>query len=191
MPLPDSGDRTELHLRRIEMRGYRRSDGFYEVDGRVVDTKTYAVHFESAHPRQAGEPIHDMWVRLVVDDNLLVKDIVAVTDSSPFDACPEAVDAMRSIVGERIKAGWSAMVKERLGGARGCTHLMELLIPMATAAYQTLSTVRLARPDILDRTGRPVKIDSCHAYASDGDIVKRRWPAFHAAKPNAVEGGSR
>ena len=53
---------------------------------------------------------------------------------------------MRVIVGERIRGGWSMMVKAKLGGAAGCTHLMELLIPMATAAYQTLSSVRLARP---------------------------------------------
>ncbi|MCC6867207.1 MAG: DUF2889 domain-containing protein [Burkholderiales bacterium] len=41
MPLPASPHRTELHLRRIEMRGYRRDDGFYEIDGRVTDTKTH------------------------------------------------------------------------------------------------------------------------------------------------------
>lgn len=39
MPLPDSPHRTEVHLRRIEMRGYRRDDGMYEIDGRVTDIK--------------------------------------------------------------------------------------------------------------------------------------------------------
>ena len=26
---------------------------------------------------------------------------------------------------------------------------------------------------------RPGLVDSCHAYASDGPIVLRRWPQFH------------
>ena len=178
MPLPDSPHRTELHLRRIEMRGFRRDDGLYEIDGRVVDTKNTAVKLDGRE-RAAGDAIHDMWVRLVVDEHLVVRDVVAVTDASPYAACPEAVTAMRVIVGERIRAGWSMIVKEKLGGAAGCTHLMELLIPMATAAYQSLSGVRLARPDMLDRDGRPVKIDSCYAYASQREIVKLRWPQYY------------
>lgn len=177
MPLPDSPHRTELHLRRIEMRGFRRDDGLYEIDGRVVDTKNTAVTIDGRE-RAAGDAIHDMWVRLVVDEHLVVRDVVAVTDASPYAVCPEATASMRAIVGERIRGGWSLMVKAKLGGAAGCTHLMELLIPMATAAYQTLSSVRLARPDVLDRSGRPVKIDSCYAYASHRDLVKQRWPQF-------------
>jgi hypothetical protein len=178
MPLPDSTNRTELHLRCIEMRGYRRDDGLYEIDGRVTDTKTEALRtWTGGVP--AGTPIHDMWVRLVVDEDLLVHDVVAVTDSSPHMVCREAVEPMRAIVGERIKAGWTNMVKAKLGGAKGCTHLMELLIPLATAAYQTIATVRLARPDVVDATGKPVKIDSCYAYSGDREIVRTRWPAHY------------
>jgi len=179
VPLPESPPRTEIHLRRIEMRGYRRDDGLYEIDGRVTDTKSHPLLLEERGEIPPGEPVHDMWVRLVVDEDLLVHDVVAVSDATPYRVCREAVDAMRAIVGERIKAGWSAMVKERLGGRAGCTHLMELLMPLGTAAYQTLSALRIARPDVLDRSGRPVKIDSCYAFASEREVVARRWPAFH------------
>lgn len=86
---------------------------------------------------------------------------------------------MRAIVGERIRAGWSMMVKAKLGSAIGCTHLMELLIPMATAAYQTLSDVRLAAPDVLNSKGRPVKIDSCYAFGRQRELVRKRWPEFY------------
>ena len=40
MPLPPSVPREELHLRRIELRGYRRQDGRYDIEARMVDTKT-------------------------------------------------------------------------------------------------------------------------------------------------------
>lgn len=99
---------------------------------------------------------------------------------------------MRAIVGERIRAGWSMMVKAKLGSAIGCTHLMELLIPMATAAYQTLSDVRLAAPDVLNSKGRPVKIDSCYAFGRQRELVRKRWPEFYepiVSQPSPAGGG--
>lgn len=177
MPLPAARDRTLLHLRRIEIRGYRRDDGLYEIDGRVTDTKTHDLLTAEGRRIPAQAPVHDMWLRLVVDDTLLVRDVVAVSDATPFTLCREAVAPMRGIIGERIRHGWTAMVKARLGGAAGCTHLMELLLPMATAAYQTLSELRAARPEPVDAAGRPRRIDSCYAYAAHRDVVRRHWPA--------------
>lgn len=179
MPLPDSPNRRELHHRSIEMRGYRRDDGLFEIDGRVTDVKTEATNrMDGGREFLPGMPIHDMWVRLVVDENLVVKDLIAVTDASPYDVCRDAVVPMQAIVGERIKAGWSNMVKSKLGGSKGCTHLMEILIPLATAAYQTLTSTRLKKPDAVDASGRPLKVDSCFAYAKDGAIVARIWPRW-------------
>jgi hypothetical protein len=34
-------EREELHFRRIDMRGYRRSDGLFEVEGRVTDRRLH------------------------------------------------------------------------------------------------------------------------------------------------------
>lgn len=189
MPLPPSSPRTELHHRRIDMRGYRRDDGLYDIEGRVTDTKKTHVEIAGVKTWEPGQHIHDMWVRLVVDDTLLVHDVVAVSDTTPYPVCREATDAMKRMVGERIAPGWSMTVKSRLGGAKGCTHLMELLIPLATAAFQTIAEIRLARPDPLSSTGRPLKIDSCYAFAANREIVKRRWPAFH--RPDAPVGTER
>jgi hypothetical protein len=186
MPLPDSPNRVELHHRSIEMRGYRRDDGLYEIDGRVTDVKTERTRrIDGGREFQPGTPIHDMWVRLVVDADLVVRDIVAVTDASPYEVCREAVAPMRAIVGERIAGGWSLRVKAKLGGAQGCTHLMEILIPLATAAYQTLTSLRLSRPPTVDAAGRPHKIDSCYAYARNREIVHKVWPRFYDPTPAA------
>ena len=187
MPLPDSPNRTELHHRRIEMRGYRRDDGLYEIDGRVTDVKTERTRrMDGGREFPPGTPIHDRWVRLVIDEDLLVHDIVAVTDASPYDICREAVAPMRAIVGERIKAGWSTMVKSKLGGAQGCTHLMEILVPLATAAYQTLTSRRLSEPPAVDADGRPRKVDSCYAYGRSREVVQKIWPKFYEPTATAA-----
>jgi hypothetical protein len=60
---------------------------------------------------------------------------------------------------------------------------MELLMPLATAAFQSLSVPRAGRPEPVDAAGRPKKIDSCYAYAAERDVVLQRWPQFHRPGP--------
>jgi hypothetical protein len=182
MPLRPSVPRNELHLRRIELRGYRRHDGLYDIEARMVDTKTNEIKLADGTLLPPGEALHDMSVRMVVNEALTVIDIVASTDASPFGICGEATDTLQTMKGLRIAHGWSQAVRERLSGRKGCTHLTELLGPLATVAFQTLSRIRLAKPMPVDANGRPLKIDSCYAYASDREVVKRLWPMHYDAK---------
>ncbi len=130
MPLPLSAERELLHIRKIDLRGYRRTDGLYDIEGRVTDTKEHPFRRPATDEDvPPGTPLHDMWIRLVVDEDLVIHDIVAVTDASPHAVCPEATATLKQIKGARIGAGWTRFVKERLGGRRSCTHLMELLMP--------------------------------------------------------------
>ena len=183
MPSPADAavTREELHFRRIDMRGYRRSDGLFEVEGRVTDRKPYDFMPFSGGGRDvpAHEPIHDMGVRVVYDSQLRVRDVSTFTNAAPYGHCPEGGRALQSLKGLRMISGWSKEVKSRLGGARSCTHLMELLIPMATTAFQSLSVLRLNQDDKVDITGRPIKIDSCYAYGAQRELVRRRWPEFY------------
>lgn len=182
MPLAPSTERELVHSRNIEMRGYRRRDGLYDVEAHLVDTKTTSfLRGDDPQPTLAGMPLHDMWVRITVDEALRVTDVSAATDASPYGLCRGAAASLQAIVGEQVRPGWSMMVKSRLAGARSCTHLMELLIPLATVAFQTLSQLRATRAERVDASGRPRRIDSCYAYASNRSVVARRWPAFHIA----------
>jgi hypothetical protein len=180
VPLPPSVPREEVHCRRIEMRGYRRTDGMYDIEGRLVDTKSHPFQLDGAPVVVApGAHHHDMWVRIVVDEEFTVREVHAVSDATPYAARGDAPATLQALVGARIARGWSATVKERLGGARSCTHLMEMMIPLATAAWQSMISVRRAKPEALDANGRPVKIDSCYAYASDREMVRLRWPGHY------------
>ena len=82
--------------------------------------------------------------------------------------------------GLRIGPGFHREVHRLVGGVKGCTHLVELLRPLATAAFQTLVAKRRTRET--DRGAppkRPMFIGTCHAHATDSPEVKRRWPAFY------------
>lgn len=179
MPLPPSVPRDALHLRHVELHGYRRHDGLYDIEARMIDSKTSEIRLLDGRLLPGGEALHDMSVRMVVDDALTVVDIVASTDASPFGICTEATETLQTMKGLRIAHGWSQAVRERLSGRQSCTHLAELLGPLATVAFQTLAQVRLAKPAAVDATGRPLKIDTCYAYASDREVVKRLWPEHY------------
>ena len=185
MPLPTSGSRREIHHRQLEMRGYQREDGLFEIEGCVTDAKTYDFQPEGGREVPAGKPLHQMWVRLVVDDELLVHDAMAVTDANPYTACPDAAAAVAGLKGLRIASGWAKAVNELMGGVKGCTHIREMLMPLASAAFQTTTSARMAKPIKLDAAGRPTKLNSCHAYAVDGPLVLKRFPEFHASKAGA------
>jgi hypothetical protein len=177
MPLPTSVSRQDVHHRRIEMRGYLRSDGLYDIEGRITDIKADDFTPSDGRPIAAGTALHDMWVRLVVDDELLIHEAFSVTDASPHPICPDAAPDVAALRGLRISSGWKAGVTERLGGAKGCTHVRELLNAMATGAYQTLTALRQNRKIVsLGRDGRPAKLNSCYAYGTSRALVKKKWP---------------
>lgn len=178
-----------MHHRRVDCRGYLRDDGLWDIEGHLVDTKPFDMpNTDRPGGRiQAGESLHEMWIRLTVDTDLLVHAVEAKTDFSPYNVCGDITRNFQALVGARIAAGWTQKTRELLGGVRGCTHLVELLGPVATTAFQTVYASRARRDGEVGRSGKPPLMDTCHAYRSDGPIVKAKWPA-HYTRPGDKEG---
>lgn len=169
MPLSPPADRTHLHTREIECRGYARGDGLFDIEARIVDSKRYAHENGWRGELQPGEPVHHMEVRITVDGRLVIHGAEAATIASPFRICPEAAPNLARIAGIRIGPGWMKEVKARYGGAHGCTHILELLGQMATTAYQTIFAwkehqARAAGADDAELARRGPRVDSCYAY---------------------------
>jgi hypothetical protein len=181
MPLSAPAERERLHDRRYEFQGFRRKDGLWDIEGRMVDTKTYDFANSARGTIHAGTPLHDMVIRLTLDEHFVVRDIEAATQASPFAICPAITEGFQVVKGLKMGAGWRRQLKERLGGVKGCTHHVEMLGAMATVAYQTMW--KYVSKEMSERGSgahrRPGFIDSCHAFASDGEIVRRQWPEFY------------
>ena len=67
----------------------------------------------------------------------------------------------------------------RLGGVKGCTHLVELLGPLATTAFQATGRAREAHYAKRPVTKPPYQLNSCHVYDDSSDAVLERWPQFY------------
>lgn len=184
MPLSAPVPRQMLHRRVVQCIGYRREDGLWDIEGQLVDTKTYPFPNEDRGGRiQAGEPLHEMWIRLTVDDHFQIRDVEARTEAAPFHLCPAIADRYRQLIGVRVGPGWSLRLKELFTGVQGCTHMTELLGPVATTLFQTLYGQRYDEEDAKPPAERatPPVLNTCHALASDSPVVKKRWPRVYRA----------
>jgi hypothetical protein len=194
MPLSAPAPRRLLHRRVVQCWGYQREDGLWDIEGRMVDTKTYAFPNEDRGGAiEAGEPLHDMWLRLTVDAQLRIRDVEARTDDAPFALCPAIAGRYRQLIGVRIGPGWSLKLRELFGGVNGCTHLTELLGPVATTLFQTVYGQRYDEEDLKppeQRTPPPV-LNTCHALASDSPVVKQRWPRAYTGPGWKTDGSHR
>ena len=97
--------RSQLHTREITFQGYAREDGLWDIEGHLKDFKTNPFQ-TSAKTWQPGEAFHDMWVRVTLDKEFVIKGIEAVMDGQPHAECTAAIPPMDSLIGERLGKGW-------------------------------------------------------------------------------------
>jgi Protein of unknown function (DUF2889) len=181
--LPEPAPRRPLHTRRVTCRGHLREDGLWDIDGELIDTKTFAYRSPDNHDRQPGEAAHRMVIRLTVDDTMIVRAAVAAMPATPFAECQGAASPMQGLIGATVGPGWRKAIDAAMGGTLGCTHLRELLAAMATVAYQTIPHYREherrlggARSPWGDQP-RP-HMGKCLAWDFNGPVIARVAPQF-------------
>jgi hypothetical protein len=170
MPLPKAQHRKHQHKRLINSDAYLRDDGLWDIEASMVDIKSETVESSTRCYIPAGEPFHDIRMRVTVDAFLKVQEVHASIDSSPFETCPNITNAYKKLIGTQIRPGWRAKIKQLVGGVSGCTHINELLPVIATTAIQALWS---HSDETTKKQGYKVMIDSCHAWSKDGEVVTR------------------
>ena len=180
MPLSAPAPREVIHTRQIECQGFRRDDGLWDIEANLTDVKSYPVERNWRGTVAPGSPIHGLWVRLTLDDDLLITAIETASDVTPYELCPTVTDNFQALVGIRIAPGWNRGVRERVGHGLGCTHLVEMLAQMATAAMQALWSEREPESEVVrhpeERRLPPALLNSCYAYRRDSDFMRQYFP---------------
>src|SRR5271157_1580911 len=112
MALPPAAPRAPIHTREVVSRGYRRTDGLWDIEARMTDKKGYAVGNDH-RTVDAGGLFHDMALRVTVDDTLLIHGIDACIDAGPHRICPSVTPNFQRLLGLRIEPGFSADLRRR------------------------------------------------------------------------------
>ncbi|MBN8478338.1 MAG: DUF2889 domain-containing protein [Burkholderiales bacterium] len=175
MPLSPAASRERLHTRSVVCEGFRRSDGLFDLEARLVDVKDqpYTLSTGTWAP---GEPIHDLWIRVTIDRRYEIHAVAASVEAFPYpDGCARIGPDYGKLVGANLVDGFRKTVQERLGGVRGCTHLTELVLFLPTAAIQTFATFV---PEISGEE-KPFQLDRCHALETQSPTVRRYYPRWY------------
>lgn len=176
-----SGSRRPLHTRSVHCTAYLRDDGLIDIEGEMQDITPTGTDllFKTIPP---GGAIHHMRITMTIDRALVIHDIAVRIQSGPTDSCMEIESAYAGLKGLQIRGGFRQSVKAIVGGINGCTHLTELLGPMATTAMQATMAIMRA-----ERNGsrpaqeggpmpRPALLNTCHTYRMGSQAVDILWP---------------
>lgn len=166
--------RQRVHRRTIVIDGYRRSDGLWDIEGEIQDVKAID-HVLKTYVHPANTPVHRMKLQITVDDTLTIRAANAVTLAAPYNpACRSIAPAYSGLVGIQIKGGLRAEVAKVVGGAKGCTHITELIGNLATAAVQTTAGHLPSK-----ESDKPLQLNACYAYRESGELIREHFPTWY------------
>ena len=164
-----------MHTRRATYEGFRRDDGLFDIDAHLADVKDLDFPLLTG-VRTAGEPIHDMHVRLTIDHNFTIVAIETRTDRMPYPgACDRITPDYNKLVGANLLKGFRRRLHDLMGGVYGCTHITELLGYLPTAAVQTFAGLRRVE----ETPDKPFQLDRCHALETTTDTVRTFYPKWY------------
>lgn len=176
MPLAaPASPRQRLHTRQVIYQGYQRADGLFDIEGHIVDVKDHDMPLLSG-VRPAGEPVHDMWVRVTIDRGYTIREIEAQSDRVPYPGgCDTIGPDYKVLIGANLLQGFRKRLHDSMGHVRGCTHITDMLGSLPTAAIQTFAG--LQREDTGD--GKPFQLDRCHALETTTETVRKYYPRWY------------
>ena len=172
----------KIQSRKIEISTYETDGQRIIVEGFLKDDRFQESHIPTGEKLPSGV-VHHMSVRLLVNcSNLLIEDIDVDLIYVPREFCRETIDCLAPIKGMHISKGFTAKVKNLVGGEKGCAHVVELLLAMAPAAIQGYAAHRTKKPITLDAERAKMQlhflINTCHAWREDGPLAERFRKAF-------------
>lgn len=138
MSLSTPAPRRLSHKRNITLDGFIRDDGHYDIEAEMIDVKNYDFPNRARGIIHKDEPLHHMKLRVTISEEMEILNAEAVTLAGPYLECPKGADNIRHLIGKKIQPGWKKIVARAIGGAEGCTHITELMGPVATVAFQTI-----------------------------------------------------
>jgi hypothetical protein len=176
--LPPDPDLPPLHQRDYRVRAWALDTSTVLIRGAVMDIRPAEVvtelvrEFGVSGGQQSPLPIHHMIVDLHVGfPEMVIKEARVVFEVHPQPGCPSIAPDYQGLVGLSISRGFTHKVRELFGGPRGCTHTTALLQAMAPVALQSVFSMRgPSRRRDGPASASPFMRDTCHVWASDGEL---------------------
>ncbi len=177
-------NKPPVHERRLEFKTYALEDDQIIVEGWLKDDRWVSRYHLDGKVSPPGK-VHRICVRLLLGGwPLSILDAEAEMPVVPQDECPDTKNTVKKIIGITITHGYGDKVIECLGGIKGCTHMVQLIIGMGNAALHGLWSQKLKNPRPLPSTLEEIPeldyvIESCQLWKKDGPLIKRIQAALN------------
>jgi hypothetical protein len=167
----DKSKLQKIHTRNIHVAIYACQDDAIVVEGQLKDDRLIDSYRSGGDVILPGV-VHNMIIRMKVrGPELIIEDIDVEMPTVPNDGCLETRRSLEPIKGMSIVSGFTVKVKELVGGAKGCAHLVALLMAMAPAAVQGAWSAATRRPgdsQALKTYSMGRLKNTCYVWRSDG-----------------------
>ena len=176
--LKDLIQKPPVHERRLEFKTFALEDNRIVVEGWLKDDRFVPRYHLDGSVSPPGK-VHRICVRLLLGGwPLSILDAEAEMPFVPYDECLTTQDTVKKAIGLTITHGYGDEVIERLGGVKGCTHMVQLIIAMGNAALHGYWSHRLQNRRPLPDTPEEIPeldyvIDSCQLWQKDGPLMQR------------------
>jgi hypothetical protein len=165
-----------VHSRNISIRCFRMSADAMLLEGSLQDDRFFPseAHLSDEHRDKAT--VHHMRIKMIVSlPQLKIISIIPELQVIPNEACQGALDSVKKLIDLKIKHGFTDAVRNLLGNAEGCVHLMNLILSMGSAAVQgawaSLSDRGKSSPGRQSEMDESILINSCWLWREDGPLA--------------------
>ena len=159
----------KIHTRQISLATYPADNNGIIVEGTLKDDRSVGIYVATGEKKPPGT-IHHMILRLLIGQpGLTIQDVEVEMVACPRDECVGTMESMQRLKGLQIQSGFTAKIKELIGGNKGCAHLTHLLTVMSQAIFQGMVVVKgknrtLLPKNIDDMKGLENLIGSCKMW---------------------------
>jgi hypothetical protein len=171
----DKTKKQKIHTRRIDIATYEGGSDSIIVEGILTDERLVTSFRPTGESYPPGT-VHHMIIRMEIrGPKLVIQDIDVEMPTVPMPECLETLDSLMPIKGIPIVSGFTARVKDLVGGTKGCAHLVALLTAMAPAVVQGAwaAMTRELRDTATYLPGAVERIkNTCRVWRSDGPMMK-------------------
>ena len=113
---------------------------------------------------------------LTVYSEIKINTVEASMDDTPYAICPTVEKVFQELIGETIGPVGNRRIRDLFGGVLGCVHMDDLLRSIGTVGFKTVKREAGPNKEANSKVAynAPYQTNTCHAMASDSEIVKER-----------------